>query len=110
MHSHVWGSHSAKFDDDDFNSFRRIACDAQTNTHTDSVSTTLKCAKSLTTLQTKEKEDEEEQEEEVEEEEEEEEEEKKRTTTILFFNNNNDDNNNDINNNNNNKKKRVRRA
>ena len=32
MHSHVWGSYHAKFDDDDFNSFRRIACEGHTHT------------------------------------------------------------------------------
>ena len=34
MHSHVWGSHRAEFDDDDFNSFRGIACDGHAHTHT----------------------------------------------------------------------------
>ena len=34
MHSHVWGSHRAKFDDDDFNNFGGIACEGQTHTHT----------------------------------------------------------------------------
>ena len=34
MHSHVGGSHRAKFDDDS-NSFRGIACEGQTHTHTD---------------------------------------------------------------------------
>ena len=34
IYSHVWGSHSAKFDDDDFNSFWGIACVGHTHTHT----------------------------------------------------------------------------
>ena len=34
MHYYVSGSHRAKFDDDDFNSFRGIACERQTHTHT----------------------------------------------------------------------------
>ena len=33
-HYHVWGSHCAKFDDDDFNnSVRGITCEGQTHTH-----------------------------------------------------------------------------
>ena len=32
MHSHVLGSHRAKFEDDDFNSFRGIACEGQIDT------------------------------------------------------------------------------
>ena len=35
MHSHVCGSRHAKFDGDDFNSFRGIACEGQTDTHRD---------------------------------------------------------------------------
>ena len=35
MHSHFRGSHREKFDNDDFNSFRGIACEGQTDTHTD---------------------------------------------------------------------------
>ena len=31
MHYHVWGGHHAKFDDDDFNTFRGIACEGQTH-------------------------------------------------------------------------------
>ena len=31
MHSHVRGCHRAKFDDNDFNSFRRIACEGHTH-------------------------------------------------------------------------------
>ena len=34
MHSHVSGSQRAKFYDDDFNSFRGIACEGHTRTHT----------------------------------------------------------------------------
>ena len=34
MHSHVWGSHHAKFDDDDFNSFQGITCEGHTHTLT----------------------------------------------------------------------------
>ena len=34
MHSHVWGSHRAKFDDDNSNSFRGIACEGQVHTQT----------------------------------------------------------------------------
>ena len=33
MHSHIWGRHRAKFDDDDFNSFRGIACEGHKHTH-----------------------------------------------------------------------------
>ena len=33
MHYHVWGSHRAKFDDDHFNSFRGITCEAGTHKH-----------------------------------------------------------------------------
>ena len=33
MHSRVWGSHCANIDDDDFNSFREIACEGQTHRH-----------------------------------------------------------------------------
>ena len=32
MHYHVWGSCHAKFDDDGFNTFRRIACEGHTHT------------------------------------------------------------------------------
>ena len=49
MHSHVGGCHCTKFDDVDFNSFRGIPCEEQTNTHThthtQSGSSTLKLAK-----------------------------------------------------------------
>ena len=34
MHSHVCGSHRAKFDDDDFNRIRGTACEGQTDRHT----------------------------------------------------------------------------
>ena len=34
MYSHVWGNHPAKFDGDDFNGFRGIACREHTHTHT----------------------------------------------------------------------------
>ena len=46
MHSHVWCSHCAKFDDDVFNSFRGIACEGHPHRH--SLDSTLKFA-----LQTK---------------------------------------------------------
>ena len=36
MHPHAWGSHHAKFDDDDLNSFGGIACEG--HRHTDTVS------------------------------------------------------------------------
>ena len=52
MHSHVRGSHRAKFDDDDFNSFRGIACEGRADRHTDRLgSSTLLFAKSLQTKQ-----------------------------------------------------------
>ena len=35
MHSHVWGNLCAKFDDDDINSFRGIACEGHTQAHTE---------------------------------------------------------------------------
>ena len=37
MHSHVWGIHHAKFDDDDFNSFWGTACEGHTHTQTQGV-------------------------------------------------------------------------
>ena len=33
MHSHIRGNHRAKLDDDDFNSFRGIACEGHAHTH-----------------------------------------------------------------------------
>ena len=35
MYPHIWGSHRAKFDDNDFNSVRGTACEEQTNRQTD---------------------------------------------------------------------------
>ena len=43
MHSHVCGSHCAKFDDDDFNSFQGIACEGQSR-HSDLRSSMLRCS------------------------------------------------------------------
>ena len=46
MHSQVWGSHRAKFDDDDLRSFLGIDCEGtHRHTHTDSGSSTLNCFK-----------------------------------------------------------------
>ena len=55
MHSHVWGSHRPKFDNDEFNSVRHTdrQTDRQTDTHTHSGLSTLNCSKLLTTLKAK---------------------------------------------------------
>ena len=35
MHPHIWGSHRAKLDDNDFNSVRGTACEEHTDSQTD---------------------------------------------------------------------------
>ena len=41
MHSHVWGSYHAKFDDDDYNIFQAITCKGQSHTHTNTLTSML---------------------------------------------------------------------